>query len=119
MKKEQDFKNIAVRLNDVRLQQKNAEFSTQELETLLKGILPTDCSSKVELVRANIVVRIQRGVYCFPDHPIHWHCIRNFYVQSRERSNNYRKKNSGPTASDVQMMIETLKNLGYVIFKRV
>ena len=119
MKKEEDFKKIAVRINELRLSYKDSLFTSADIKGILAGILPTDCTAKVELVKTNILVRVKRGLYCFPQNPVHWHCIRNFYANCRERSQIYRKGETSVSNTDLKAMIETLKANGYVVFKRM
>lgn len=120
MKKEEDFKKIAIAVNELRLLQKNEVFSSNDLKILLKGILPTDCTARVELVRANIVIRVKRDQYRFPKDPIPWFCIRNFYQQCRDRSTKYRENRNKPIPSkDLLAMIETIKAAGYIVLKRM
>lgn len=120
MKKEEDFKKISVAVNELRVMQQGKPFSSDDLGILLKGILPTDCTARVELVRANIIIRIKKGEYRFPRDPIPWYCIRNFYQQCRERSSKYRESKSKPMPSkDLLAMIETVKAAGFIVLKRM
>lgn len=120
MKREKDFKEIAAAINLARIEYKSATFSSKELKEIFNGILPTDCSAKVELVKANIIVRIKRGEYCFPSNPVHWTSIRNFYKQCRERSQQYRNaEKKVPTEEEILEMIEIVKAHGYLVYKRM
>lgn len=119
MKKDEDFKKIAIKINELRLSYKDSLFTSADIKNVLAGILPTDCTAKVELVKNNILVRVKRGFYCFPPNPVHWYCVRAFYMNCRERSQIYRKGKASISNTDLKTMIETLKANGYVVFKRM
>lgn len=117
MKREEDFKATAAQLNLLR-KANGGTFSTGELKALLKGIIPTDCSSMVTLVDTNIVIRVHKGLYSFPGNPIPWTSVRNFYKQSRERSTRYRKSTTRPVSyEELDRMIKILKGQGFLVFK--
>lgn len=120
MKREKEFRDIAATLNLMRIERKSGTFNSKELKEIFKGVLPTDCSSKVELVRANIIVRVKRGEYCFPSNPIHWTSVRNFYKQCREKSQQYRNAEKKiPSEEEILAMIEIVKAHGYLVYKRM
>lgn len=117
MKTKQDFISIAGLVNTVRNENKGNVFTTKELEDKLKDILPVNCLAKALLVKCNIVVRIQKGKYCFPENPIHWKSIENFYEGYRQRQRSYSKNSVYLYGRPIDTVIRDLKSLGYRILK--
>ena len=126
MKAKKDYLAIAELLNIMRLESKNKTFDIKDLQNSLKGILPISAYSRTFLVRANILVRVGRGLYAFPKDPIHWKCVADFYDLTRKsKRNSYQLKIDKsaeipvePTSSyNEKDAVEFLKSKGYFIFK--
>ena len=119
MKTKEDFKAIAAVFNMLCQENKNRTFSNDELKKALNGILPTDCTSKSEMIKANIIIHVARGKYMLPSDPIHWTRFETFYKTCRERRRTYLKPDSTLYGKPITTVISDLKSLGYVILKKM
>lgn len=122
MKKEEDYRAIAAHLNTMRLQNQNQVLTLKEITESIQGILPKTPIAISLLVGTDILIRVKKGYYAFPQDAIHWKRVRHFYEEHRKKMSQYRKVS--PTAKTiygipVEQVISALKQLDYVIYKKV
>ena len=90
-KKKEDFMAIAEDLNVLRMESRGKVLTIPELNALLRGIMSTCDLARSWLVKAKIIVRVGHGKYRFPQEPIHWSCVENYFQLGRNHS---RKKST-------------------------
>ena len=82
---------IAEDLNVLRMESRGKVLTIPELNALLRGIMSTCDLARSWLVKAKIIVRVGHGKYRFPQEPIHWSCVENYFQLGRNHS---RKKST-------------------------
>ncbi len=92
MKRKQQFLEIAEMVNILRNENQGKTLSIPELKDALSGILPTNDMARTQLLKANIIVRTGYGAYSFPEKPVHWSCIQQFYDLSRKQKRKARAR---------------------------
>lgn len=85
-KKKEDFMAIAEDLNVLRMESRGKVLTIPELNALLRGIMSTCDLARSWLVKAKIITRVGHGKYRFPQEPIHWSCVENYFQLGRKHS---------------------------------
>jgi hypothetical protein len=131
MKVKSDFQAIGSLINIAREENHGKILSVDDLKRILGGILPVNDLARSWLVKAEVIVRVGRGKYMFPNDPISWISIKKFYDIARDAKRQHRLKSQNPVAHEVHVKpviskeseyseekaVAFLKNRGYVILK--